>query len=72
MIIDDVSEVLLSADKFKQLHLLLQKSYIKLNECQSAIYELDTLLGTAIQYSVNAKQSQQQQLESFQKGFGSA
>lgn len=70
MIIDDVSEVLLSAEKFRLLYQCIRSCYEKLNEAQSAIYDFDKLLGTAVKESISAKRLQTAQIEEFERGFG--
>ena len=69
MIIDDVSEVLLSAEKFRELYDRIQNLYYVVNACHSAVKELDTLLGTAVKENISAKRLEAAQIEEFKRGF---
>lgn len=69
MTIGDVSEVLMSAEKFKQLYDSIQALYVRCNELQESIYSLDYLLGTAIKDSVQIKKLNQQAIKNFERGF---
>jgi len=69
MIIDDVSNVLLSAEKFRELYDKIQNLYYVVNACHGAIRELDILLGTAVQQSISVKRLQDAQIEEFRRGF---
>jgi hypothetical protein len=65
----DVSEVLLSDKKFKELYEAIQECYQAINECWDKIRCVDTILGTAIKDSVKMKQLQNDAIESFERGF---
>lgn len=69
MTIDDVSEVLMSAEKFKELYDAIRECYKVANDCYNAARKLDILLGTAIKDSIHQKKLEHHGIESFKAGF---
>jgi hypothetical protein len=51
----DISEVLLSADKFRELFCAIQDVYSKVEKVNNAVLKVDTILGTALHDSVKEK-----------------
>lgn len=51
----DISDILISDTKFKELFDAVQDCYKKVNDCNEAVYKVDEILGTAIKESHKLK-----------------
>lgn len=66
----DISEILLSAEKFRELYDAIQECYQAIDECLVRVRRLDTILGTSIKDNAQMKKLQTIQLNDFERGFG--